>query len=110
MFDFRATLVDTPLSDVEIPPVRVTLPDGTLVTSDQGDLDQIISQALHRQVTLEVATRGAPEVVGASSLTAQAEEYWPDMDGLDYRDMVTDFDLPAGTFFDCATVHVLTTN
>src|SRR5229473_5676273 len=62
MFDFRATLVDTPLSDVEIPPVRATLPDGTLVTSDQGDLDQIISQALHRQVTLEVATRGAPEV------------------------------------------------
>src|SRR5438552_3518646 len=32
------------------------------------------------------------------------------MDGLDYRDTVTDFDLPAGTFFDCATVHVLTTN
>jgi uncharacterized protein YcbX len=31
------------------------------------------------------------------------------MDGLDYRDTVTDFDLPQGTFFDCAAVHVLTT-
>ncbi len=41
--------------------------------------------------------------------TAQAEEYWPDMEGLDYRDTVTDFELPTGTFFDCATVHVLTT-
>ena len=31
------------------------------------------------------------------------------MEGLDYRDAVTDFDLPEGTFFDCAVVHVLTT-
>jgi uncharacterized protein YcbX len=27
----------------------------------------------------------------------------------DYRDTVTDFDLPEGTFFDCSVVHVLTT-
>ena len=31
------------------------------------------------------------------------------MEGLDYRDTVTDFDLPEGTLFDCAVVHVLTT-
>jgi uncharacterized protein YcbX len=31
------------------------------------------------------------------------------MEGLDYRDRVTDFDLPEGTFFDSALVHVLTT-
>jgi uncharacterized protein YcbX len=31
------------------------------------------------------------------------------MEGLDHRDTVTDFALPEGTFFDCATVHVLTT-
>jgi uncharacterized protein YcbX len=110
LFDFRATFVNTPQSDTEIPPVRVTLPDGTLVTSDQSDLDQIMSQALHRQVTLEAASRGSQDVGAVSSPTAQAEEYWPDMEGLDYRDTVTDFDLPAGTFFDCATVHLLTTN
>ena len=38
-----------------------------------------------------------------------AEEYWPDLEGLEYRDTVTDFTLPEGTFFDCAVVHVLTT-
>jgi hypothetical protein len=38
-----------------------------------------------------------------------AEEYWPDMEGLDHRDTVTDFTLPEGTFFDCATVRQLTT-
>ena len=31
------------------------------------------------------------------------------MDGLDHRDTVTDFALPEGTFFDVATVHLLTT-
>jgi uncharacterized protein YcbX len=38
-----------------------------------------------------------------------SEEYWPDMEGLDHRDTVTEFALPEGTFFDCATVHLLTT-
>jgi MOSC domain-containing protein len=40
---------------------------------------------------------------------AQAEEYWPDMEGLEYRDTVTEWELPAGTFFDLAVVHLLTT-
>src|SRR5260370_11505340 len=31
------------------------------------------------------------------------------MEGLDFRDTVTDFELPAGTFFDLALVHLLTT-
>jgi uncharacterized protein YcbX len=31
------------------------------------------------------------------------------MDGLDHRNTVTAFALPPGTFFDCATVHLLTT-
>jgi uncharacterized protein YcbX len=31
------------------------------------------------------------------------------MAGLDHRDTVTDFTLPAGTFFDVAMVHLLTT-
>jgi uncharacterized protein YcbX len=111
LFDFRAAFVSPPQLYVAIPPVRVTLPDGTFVTSDQGDLNEIVSQALHRQVSLEAASRGSQaDVVAASSPTAQAEEYWPDMEGLDFRDTVTDFDLPAGTFFDSATVHLLTTN
>ena len=31
------------------------------------------------------------------------------MEGLEHRDTVTDFNLPEGTFFDTATVHILTT-
>ena len=60
----------------------------------------------------EAAERGQREGVESTlpnPRAARAEEYWPDMEGLDYRDTVTDFDLPEGTFFDCAVVHVLTT-
>ena len=31
------------------------------------------------------------------------------MEGLDYRDTVIDWELPPGTFFDLAIVHLLTT-
>jgi uncharacterized protein len=37
-----------------------------------------------------------------------SEEYWLDMEGLEHRDTVTDFNLPQGTFFDTGIVHVLT--
>jgi hypothetical protein len=99
MFEYRASFVDPPHRGAQMPPVRVTLPDGTVVTSRQADLPAFLSKVLGREVTLEAAEPGA----------RQAEEYWPDMEGLDERDTVTDFDLPEGTFFDCAVLHLLTT-
>src|SRR5919199_5475861 len=110
--DYRAAFVEPPRPGAPLPPVRVTLPDGTIITSTQTDLSQILSQALNREVTFDAAERGQQEVIESTSpnpWTPQAEEYWPDMEGLDYRDTVTDFDLPEGTFFDCAVVHGLTT-
>src|SRR6184192_3376499 len=102
LFDFRALFIEPPRISANVPPVRITLPDGTMATSQQSDLNQILSKALSRKVTLNATERG-------DGGPANAEEYWPDMEGLDYRDTVTDFALPAGTFFDCATVHLLTT-
>jgi uncharacterized protein len=102
LFDFRATFIEPPRLGASAPSVRITLPDGTIATSQQSDLNEILSKALNRQVTLCAAERGRVS-------PANAEEYWPDIEGLDYRDTVTDFALPAGTFFDCATVHLLTT-
>ena len=100
LFDCRAALADVPRAGVKAPPVRVTLPDGTIVNSEQSDLNQIFSKVLKREVKLS----GLPDVQ-----TATAEEYWPDIEGLDHRNTVTDFPLPEGTFFDCALVHLLTT-
>jgi hypothetical protein len=89
MFDCRATLSNVPKTGVQLPPVHITLPDGTIVDSDQPDIDRIVSNLVHREVKLGCAF---PEM-----RTATAEEYWPD------------FGLPEGTFVDCAFVHVLTT-
>jgi uncharacterized protein len=99
-FEFRAAYAEPPQSGAKVSAVRLTLPDGTTVTSDHPDLAQILSKALGREVILA-------EAPGETAATA--EEYWPDMEGLDYRDTVTDWELPSGTFFDLAIVHLLTT-
>lgn len=76
-FDFRAACVEPPERGSKLPPVRLTLPDWTVVTSEQPDLVQILSEALGHEVDFAEA-QGDGEASGA-----QAEEYWPDMEGLD---------------------------
>src|SRR2546425_11006735 len=43
LFDFRATFIEPVRPAAKLPPVRITLPDVTTLTSDQGDLDQTLS-------------------------------------------------------------------
>lgn len=112
LFACRATFLEPPHNGAPVPPVRIMLPDGMTVTSTQHDCNQILSTALTRQVALATMTHG--RITGApsslpTSWTAKSEEYWPDLEGRDHRDTVTDFALPAGTFFDSATVHLVTT-
>jgi uncharacterized protein YcbX len=38
------------------------------------------------------------------------EEYWPDIEGLAQREIVTDEAMPPQTFFDVAVIHLLTTS
>ena len=102
-FDFRAAYAEPPRLGSKIPPVRITLPDGTVVTNEQDDLPQILSRAFGREVFFREADGNG------ESPDATAEEYWPDIAGLDHRDAVIDFGLPTGTFFDTAVVHLLTT-
>lgn len=92
---FRAAYVAPPDSGEPLPAVRVTLPDGTSVTSQDGALPKLLSRALGREVTFCAAAEG--------SAPARAEDYEPD------ADEVVEFELPAGTFFDSAPVHLLTT-
>src|SRR4030081_1573725 len=99
MFEFRAAFSAPPQMGSPLPPVRVTLPDGASVTSDDTGFAERMSAALGRPVTLAIAAPPEPSL----------EEYWPDMAELDYQETVTDETMPAGTFFDLATIHVLTT-
>jgi uncharacterized protein YcbX len=99
LFEFRAAFVEPPQVGKDVPPVRITLPDGTTVVSGKSDVVSVLSESLGRSVVLESK---APE-------TPTLEEYWPDIEELDHRDRVTDEAMPAGTFFDFATIHLLTT-
>jgi len=82
-----------------------TLPDDAAADSD---VEQSLTLALGRDVALRTV-EPADEPGSGNPWAATSEEYWPDLEGLDLRDTVTDFELPAGTFFDSAVVHVLTT-
>jgi hypothetical protein len=100
LFDCRSAFVEPPRAPDDLPPVRVTLPDGEITRSDDPGFDEAISAMLGRSGRLQMAVPDEPVL----------EEYWPDIEGLDLRDTVTDEALPTGTFFDLATVHVLTTS
>jgi MOSC domain-containing protein len=99
LFDCRAAFVEPPRAGEEIPPARITLPDGTVLTSAQGDLPHCLSTVLGREVTLAKAAPLAPRF----------EQYWPAIQGLAHRDTITEYAMPAGTFFDSAAIHLLTT-
>ena len=99
LFSYRAAYTSPPAIASAVPPVRVTLPDGGFAVSSSPGFAPTLSAALGRSVTLLTT---APQ-------QAQLEEYWPDMEGLSNRDVVTDEAMPEGTFFDLAVLHVLAT-
>lgn len=100
IFDFRAAFVEPPALGSPLPPVRITLPGGSFASSDDADLSQQLSAILGRETAFRPAGVERPSL----------EEYWPDMEDLDHRGMITDEAMPPGTFFDGATVHLLTTS
>jgi uncharacterized protein len=101
LFDFRSMFVDPPKAPENIPPIRITLPDGTQIFSGEDkNTDQTLSMALGRDVKLIRASMEKPGY----------EEYWPNIEGLAQRETVTDEAMPSQTFFDIAVIHLLTTS
>lgn len=98
LFKFQAAFT-RPLNGAALPPARITFPDGSSTTTDDHEIDAMLSQSLGKPIRF---LNGAPS-------QGNLEEYWPDIDGLARRDVVTDEAMPAETFFDCAAVHLVTT-
>jgi len=98
LFDFRAAFIDSPQTADNIPNVRITLPDGSQIFSHQEEIDHSLSKILGREVSLMKATLDKPGY----------EEYWPDVEGIAHRELVTDEIMPSKTFFDIAVIHILT--
>src|SRR5260370_29331287 len=67
MFDFRALFTSPPELGAVLPAVRVTLPDGSSITTGSTRFAEIMSNALGREVTLGSVPSPQPSL----------EEYWP---------------------------------
>jgi len=98
LFQFRAAFAE-PLNGDSLPPARITLPDGSTVSTEDKDIAARLSSSLSRPVRF---LKSAPP---AGTL----EEFWPDIDDLAHRNVVTDEAMPAGSFFDLGAIHLLTT-
>ena len=99
LFDFRAQYVEPAGGGQSLPAIRITLPDGESLRTDEADVEQHLSAAVGRSVRL----------ARSPSASASAEGYWPDHAWLAQRDEFFEFPLSAGTFFDAAAVHLVTT-
>jgi uncharacterized protein YcbX len=62
LFDFRAALIALPQTGEQIPPVQITLPDNTIVTSEQANVNARLSHALEREVTLTTTRPESPRL------------------------------------------------
>ena len=113
----RAAFVEPPGADEDLPPVEITLPDGSTVRSDASDVSGVLSTFFQRDVTL---ARAAPD-------DFTIDQYHPDIEDVDpagHRDTVVEQKLgaaffaeagipspvPVGSFFDLFPVSVLTTS
>ncbi len=102
LLNFQARFLDQPRAGEAIPAVRITLPNGTTITSEQAAIGGILSAALGRNVTLVAAApQGLTLEFPAGTLSGKhAATTEAPIAGA----------APAGTFFDYAVVHVLTTS
>jgi len=102
LFACRAAFVEAPQPDNSLPPVAITLPDGTIITSDQPDVDDVLSRLLGRDVAL--VTTAPPE--------ATFEAYKIDQHGVAQPDTITNVPVAWGaqpnSLFNYAAVHLLT--
>ena len=112
-----AAYLRSPQFGQEIPPVQITLADGTIVNSDSADANRILSDFFGRPVTL---ARAAPE-------NFTIDQYHPDMENLDpanhrnvsveqklgaalFKEMGVDSPLPPESFLDVFPVSLISTS
>lgn len=112
-----AAYLQTPQLGQEIPPVQITLADGTIVVSDSDEVDQILSDYFGRDVTL---ARAAPD-------DYTIDQYHPDVENLDptghrdtsveqklgsalFKEMGVESPLTPGSFMDVFPISVISTS
>lgn len=100
-FVYRAAYTALPSAD-NLQPVWISLPDGTILRSDQSDVNDKLSTALGHKVTLQTQ----------SPNDAKLEQYWPEHEGEanEISNEAVAGDAHQGSFFDYSPLHLLTTS
>lgn len=99
----RAAYLAPPRPGEPPPPVQITLPDGVVCRSDQADIDAILSRLLGRAVAL--ITQAPAEPMREAERTPIEH---PPAEPIIRQEPLA-LAAPAGTFFDYAPIHLLTT-
>ena len=117
LMNCRAVFVEPLTPGAELPPVRITLPNGTIATSESGDADRALSHYYGRKVA--IARAAPPNFV--------VDQYHPDVEGADpggrvdtvadqklgsalFAELGMDSPVPEGAFFDLFPLSVITTS
>lgn len=100
-FAYRAAFT-APITQDNLQPIWITLPDGSVLCSDQSDINDKLSQFLDHKVALQTQ----------SPQDAKLEQFWPEFEGEanEVSNEAVAGDAPQGTFFDYAALHLLTTS
>ena len=105
LLECSAAYVEEPEADAQPGPVRITLPGGRELTSDDPDANRLLSEAIGREVELRsTVPEGATYELSAMDAEGlEAEE--PER----LTDSQVGLVAPPGTFFDTSTLHLITT-
>jgi MOSC domain-containing protein len=103
LLECRAEFVDEPAAGAELPPVRITLPDGATLQSTDADANDRLSQFFDRRVRLDSDAPARPMM----------EQYRPAVEGFPDASDETVVDegmalVAPNTYFDAAPLHVVT--
>jgi uncharacterized protein YcbX len=101
----RAAFLEPPRAGEAVPPVCITLPDGTLVSSADPERDSVLSAAFGRAVRLvSHAASPARPIREADRTRPEDAPYQGEL-----RQEPLAAAAPPGTFFDYAALHLITT-
>lgn len=103
LIECQAEFEAPPQPDAPLPPVRITLPTGDIIHSAQRDADQALSRFLGRAVSIVMEAPTSP-IREADRTPIDASSA-----GEIIRQEQMALAAPAGTFFDYAPLHILTT-
>jgi uncharacterized protein YcbX len=116
LLDCQAAFVTPPQAGAELPPVRITLPDGTTITSDARDCDLVLSTYFQRKLTLAqtapedfTVERYVPDVEGTAPPEQRNTVVTEKLGAALFAEMGMPSPVPVGAFFDAFPLTVLTT-